>query len=329
MDGEDMIIDKKIKIKISHNNRRKYEDKLGINLNNNQDIYISQIDLLPTSRTEVECICDNCNSTFFRKRVSIKGKLTLCSKSCRNNYFKKLYKTEENPNPRKDKIKVHCRICNDEIEVVESKFKKQKFFLCSRECYRIHRSIEYSGENTYNYQDIIIKCEMCDKDIKTSKWYLENKNHLFCSQECYWMHRSKFYKEFYYENHLNDHRGETKPERLVREWLERNDINFKQECGFLRKYYVDFYLPDYKMIIEVYGDYWHVNPEVYDIYGNDKNKKPLTDMQREKIKSNYDNIRRKELESYGIIVEIIWEKDILEDLDTNMSKIFKQFSKNP
>lgn len=305
-----MIIDKYTEVKVSPTNRKKYEKILERELKNGEFIVVNQLDILSGSRTKIECECDHCGERFYRIRSYIKGDTTLCGRKCRNEILK-----ISNPNPIKEKVDVKCCICEIEFQVFPSKFKKQENFLCSRECYSLHRSQRYSGERTYNYQDTHVNCETCGTSIKTSKWYMENKKHLFCSQECYWEHRRTFYTEFYYQRRLNDSRKETKPEKEVREWLENKDIKNKPECGFLRKYFVDFYLPDHKIIIEVYGDYWHVNPDVYDIDMNDKNKIPLNDYQENLVKSQYDALRKYELESHGYPVHILWEKDVMSDVN--------------
>lgn len=67
------------------------------------------------------------------------------------------------------------------------------------------------------------------------------------------------------------------------------------------------------MYDEVYGDYWHGNPEVY----NDKN--PLNEMQTKQIKK--DIARKAYLEKCGHIFLAIWEKDIYEDLNKTMKII--------
>lgn len=316
-----MINNKNIKVKINHANRKKYEERLGLDLKNGETITINQVNILESSRIEVECTCDNCGKIFQKRRTDIKNNITLCGIKCRNENFTKI-----NPNPKKDKVKVNCCVCHEEFEIFESKFKKQNVFICSRDCYKKHRSITYNGDQLYNYQDIKVSCEMCGNDVKTSKWYLENKNHIFCTQDCYWEHRKTYYKEFYYNDSLNNSRAETNPERMVREWLEYNGFiknqDFYQECGFLKKYYVDFYIPKYKIIIEVYGDYWHVNPDVYDVFNNNKLKKPLNSNRQEFVDSNHDNIRNLELESYGYKVYILWEKDIIGNLNEHIEKIF-------
>lgn len=318
-----MIIKKDMTIKINPQNRKKYEEKLSKTLEKNQLITICQYDLLTTSRLKVECECDFCGKNCFKKRVDIQGEKTFCNAKCRNGHQSKIYKTGLNPNPKKDKVILKCEVCSKEISTNEAKSKSQKYFLCSRECYKIHRTNKYSGENIYNYQDVTVNCEMCNEPVKTSKWYVENKKHIFCTQECYWKHRKVFYKEFYYKDSLNEAREETIPEKIIREWLEDSGIKFKQELPFLRKYYVDFYLPNHKTIIEVYGDYWHVNPDVYDIDGDDSDKKPLNDYQKDLINSQYDVNRENELKSYGYNFIVIWEKDLKSK---NVKNILKELS---
>ncbi|MGL6081352.1 MAG: hypothetical protein ACRC4N_02445 [Gammaproteobacteria bacterium] len=317
-----MIKDIKMDIVINGRNRAKYEMILNKTLSNGEIIQINQIELLNASRLEVVCECDYCGHEFKKQRVSLgKGK-TFCGNKCRNENLKNVFKSDKNPNPKKDKIDVKCVICDKQIKVFESKFKKQESFLCSRECYKKHRSDKYKGENIYNYQEVFTNCATCGKKVKTSKWYLDNKANIFCGNECYWVHRKDFYKEFYYKDDLNEHRKETMPEKKVREWLLDNNIRFIQEAGFLKKYYVDFYLPDHKAIIEVYGDYWHVNPDVYDISNNDSSKKRLHQNQRDFVDSKRDEIRVRELESYGYKVYVIWEKEIKNILNDKLKSFF-------
>lgn len=305
-----MITEKEVVVQINGNNRKKYEEILLKDLKNGESIEIKQSQVLPTSRLKVECFCDLCQKVFTRRRVDIKTEVTLCSRECRNNYLKL-----NNPNPKVEKITVKCHICRKSFQVYPSKYKSQDYFMCSRTCYKKHRSDNLHSSSIYNYQNTFVECAMCKKEVKTSQWYTENRKHLFCSQECYWRHRREFYTEFYYKSDLNEARPETNPERLVREWLEEKEISFKQECPFLRKYYVDFFLTEYKVIVEVYGDYWHCNPSVYDTDKNDKTKKPVNEYQQKLIESDYDNIRQKELESYGFSVVILWESDIMTSVN--------------
>ncbi|QJT70403.1 hypothetical protein [Microcystis phage MaeS] len=263
-------------------------------------------------------MCDICGKSFSKKRVDLKSDITLCGNTCRNQYLR-----ENNPNPKKDKIEKNCEVCGTTIEVFPSKLKRQDNFLCSRECYKKHRSDTYSGNKIYNYQDLKTDCSYCGNAFKTIEYDLQANNHLFCTQDCYWLFRKENYKEVYYNHSLNDNRKETTPEKMVREFLSNNKINFEQEKPMFRKYYIDFYLPDYGVALEVYGDYWHANPEKY-------NQDNVNENQIRQIE--YDKKRNLYIRDKGFEVKIIWESDIHKDLEYYMRDILssiKLISKNP
>lgn len=308
-----------IKVKIHGTNVRHYESVLERKLTFGEEITITQSQLPKTARVKVKCKCDMCAVDFHRTRKDVK-ELTFCGKKCRNEYFK-----TQNPNLSVERIKVNCEVCNEEFTVTPSKFNKQEHFLCSRECYKIHRSNIYKGEKLYNYQNTIIKCtnDNCCNEVKVTEFDIKRSNHHFCSQTCYWEFKSNHYTEFYYVPQLFEERKETTPESMVREWLENHSIEYKQEHR-ISKYFVDFYIPSEKIIIEVYGDYWHCNPK---IYGYEECKKPLHENQIGKWE--YDVKREKELEDLGHIMNVIWESDVYEDLDYHMNNIFKISQKNP
>lgn len=311
-----LIEDKDIEIKINHRNRKYYEEIFNKELKNRDLITIKQKDVQNTARTLVECECDFCTSPFMKKIGEIVNK-TFCSKECRNEHLKL-----NNPNPKKDEIKVECSVCKEPIYVNEAKSKSQEHFLCSRECYKKHRSLIYKGDKIYNYQDLIVECEHddCIVKFKVSQFDIDSRNNLFCSPECYWNHRKDNYTDIYYSSDLNNSRKETKPERLVREWLDNNNISYIQEFGFMRKYYIDFYIPKYKSFIEVFGDYWHVNR---DVFGEGDNLRPLTEQQKGKREDDLQRIQ--EIESHGYNVYVIWEKEVHENIDLYMGKIIENF----
>jgi G:T-mismatch repair DNA endonuclease (very short patch repair protein) len=314
-----LLKEKDIEVKINHRNRKYYGVICNKELKNGDSLIVRQGDVQKTSRILVICECDFCLESFPKKMVDIVGNKTFCSKKCRNENLKL-----NNPNPSKDKVKVPCSVCNEDVFIDEAKSKKQQHFLCSRDCYKIHRSIVYKGDKLYNYQNLKVECENCNKKFKVSQFDIDSRNHLFCSQECYWKHRKDNYTNIYYSSSLNDSRKETKPEIMVREWLEQNNITYVQEFGFMRKYYIDFYLPKYKSFIEVFGDYWHVNPE---LFGDGEKLKPLTDQQKGKRESDIERIH--EIESHGYKVYVIWENEVHTNIDLYMGKIIDNFNKNP
>jgi very-short-patch-repair endonuclease len=76
-------------------------------------------------------------------------------------------------------------------------------------------------------------------------------------------------------------------------------------------YNVDFINQQNKHIIEVYGDYWHCNPNKYaDDFMHHHFK--ITSVERRKI----DEDRKKHLESLGYTVTVVWESDLPEFIKT-------------
>ena len=89
----------------------------------------------------------------------------------------------------------------------------------------------------------------------------------------------------------------------------------------MRKYYSDFYLKDFNVVLEVYGDYWHVNPDIYDVDNSDNNKKKINEQQKTFIERDYK--RELDFISSGIDYRVIWENEVYNDLDFHMNSILK------
>jgi SPP1 gp7 family putative phage head morphogenesis protein len=125
-----------------------------------------------------------------------------------------------------------CKTCGKEIP---SKGKKKNKVYCSKVCAHLglRKLVGYT-------------CKACGKKM-IGAWHAPiSKDRKFCSQKCYFSYK-----------------GETSIEKIVREFLELNNI--KHECQYsLGKYFADFYLPDYNLIIEADGNYWHDKKERWD-----------------------------------------------------------------
>lgn len=82
-----------------------------------------------------------------------------------------------------------------------------------------------------------------------------------------------------------DKRSMTKPEQQLKEWLEELQIGYKSQFFITtdsKTFSYDFYLPEYKTIIEVDGDYWHGGPGVTEHwYGVETTKQ--TDLLKDEI----------------------------------------------
>lgn len=106
-------------------------------------------------------------------------------------------------------------------------------------------------------------------------------------------------------------------ETRIEEVLKENNISYTHQFlikkGSKSRKFYDFYLPEYDIIIEVNGDYWHANPENYksnDIIHYCFGKKKAKEIwERDKIKKEFA-----ENKDYKVIY--IWEKE-LNRLKTN------------
>lgn len=87
------------------------------------------------------------------------------------------------------------------------------------------------------------------------------------------------------KNKLPSKSKNTKPEILFQEILKSLNIDYVCQKS-IKKYKCDFFIPNYNLIVEIDGDYWHANPSKYspddliggkkmlakDIWKNDKKK---------------------------------------------------------
>jgi len=114
--------------------------------------------------------------------------------------------------------------------------------------------------------------------------------------------------------------SETKPEKLVRKLLDRLNANAAIQympfdeipCWFFGP--LDFALPNDRIAIEVQGDYFHANPEIYD----DRMLNAYQIRQRDR-----DKIKYQMLERYNWRLLYIWEND-LKDMDKSC-EVLKTF----
>lgn len=108
----------------------------------------------------------------------------------------------------------------------------------------------------------------------------------------------------------------SKLETKIENVLKENNISYTHQFilkNFKKRKFYDFYLPEYNIIIEINGDYWHANPYIYkpnDIIHycfGDKKAKEIWEKDKKK----------KELaENKGYKIIYIWEME-LKQLKTN------------
>lgn len=242
-------------------------------------------------------VCKNCNKEFESKN----SKLKHCSIKCVGEYkFKST------------RVKLSCNYCGKAFTKTPSMVKDMNF--CKKSC-----STAWASENL-NIQKKI-NCVICD-----NVFYVQNKNETAktCSKKCDAKYKSHMaIHDEKTRNHLtqngiktirNASLNNTKPERIMREQLDRLKINYEEQKEMYDKFIVDFYIPENNKVIEVFGDYWHGNPE---FYGN--NKKELNDYQIKQIKK--DKARIAYLKKCGHEVIILWENDIYNNLNNIISTL--------
>jgi len=89
----------------------------------------------------------------------------------------------------------------------------------------------------------------------------------------------------------------------ISNYFDKKNIKYEQQftiLGYGFRY--DFYLPKYNIIIEYNGDYWHINPEVYD-------ESKIVDGKTAKKIWEKDEVKKETAEINGYKFYTIWEKE--------------------
>ena len=99
-------------------------------------------------------------------------------------------------------------------------------------------------------------------------------------------------------------------------YLKKLDIKYIYDMQYSTEYKFrpDFLLPDYNVVIECHGDYWHANPTIYEY--EDLNHIQLINVEKDMFKKEY-------YESKNLKVLIFWENEI-QDEDTICERILKE-----
>lgn len=347
-----MIHSKEIQITWNASNKKRFVEKGYVFSDFGNVITVKVSDLPKTSHYPVEVKCDYCGKIIIREYHSANKSLShTCSKECKRMIGKTKVKCHicdkdiflndtqmknsksgfhfcsnecvgiYNSKTKNKKIKMKCVICGKEMIVKQCH--SETAVTCSRKCQGKWQSENLIGTKANNFRNAKTKkkCAYCGETYELFK--RNDKLSKFCSQKCKQKHWAEnvitrdSFKLSRFEGNIKyrQTKKETKPERLVREWLDKNHIRYIQEKGFFHKYYADFWIIGTKITIEVYGDYWHCNPKIYN--------QPMNDHQKEQIQK--DNERINEFIKYGFSPIIIWERDIYDDVDRTMKEKISQY----
>jgi very-short-patch-repair endonuclease len=106
----------------------------------------------------------------------------------------------------------------------------------------------------------------------------------------------------------------TKPEREMNQILKELKVEFEPQKVVGFKIY-DFYVPQANLLIEVDGDYFHANPEVY-------TEGDLNSMQKRNVKNDVFKDTLASGRGYNLIR--VWESDLANKYEEVKSNIKKE-----
>ncbi len=115
----------------------------------------------------------------------------------------------------------------------------------------------------------------------------------------------------------------TKVELKVKSIFDLHSIQYIHQFDRIEGMYNDFYLPEYNLIFEVDGDYWHANPKLYT--PNEVIKYPGNRFIPAKNRWKYDSDRDSIIKSLGYNVTRIFESDVTEE---NVLSLINNFDKD-
>lgn len=257
-----------------------------------------------------------CRINYY-KRNSKKIKCVQCGKEFESHTAVSLYCSEscklkhKKENPPNNNYK--CFNCGKDF--YRSEKQRGENIFCGRKCYfEHHRKV-----NTVNNI-----CEICGHEFTVTNRHSSQR---FCSVKCQGKWQSKTLvgdnansREYKMSDYGKIKMAESMVERLstgdlsltdslpqkvVNAILYKNGIDYVNEYN-IKYYLIDNYIQDKNLFIEVMGDYWHCNPEKYQLI---KNKVQKSNITRDKRKHSFV------LNKYDCEILYIWEKDVYDNPD--------------
>ena len=272
-----MLIDQKVTVKWSHRNKKHYINQGFVLTGIGEPLIVYPKNLSKGSRQEVICKCDECDNEFPKKYSEVYG--------------------------------------------IEAHF-------CNRECQGKWQSRTRIGENASNYKQEFSReerrkvCIWCEDVFYVSPHDIDKS--IACKKEC----REKWYANVWSKRQVWRDESRIRAVKMLEDGVFGKDSNaqkitnmilddigiaYKNEYGC--KYVaIDNYLVDSKLMIEVMGDYWHTNPNVYDkIQYQQQYDRVIADKRKRAIiKANY-----------GIDILYLWESDLNNDPEMCKNLIMK------
>lgn len=301
----------------------------------------------PRSKSKVEVRCAWCDKNIMLPGWRVeRSDRHFCNSQCKGNWQSKHKKGPSSPCYKAEShITVECEFCGKQFQMKIQQYTRYKNHYCSKECTdnakrgkscterksQLHECIcpicgkvFLQSKNTQHQRKtcslrcgvalrakarnkrVTLNCRYCGKQYSVHN--CEKERSKYCSRSCLALAK------------MVDGHSNTLPERLLAEKLMELAICFISQYPIDRMK-VDFYLPDINTVIEVYGDYWHANPQKYGDALIPLNQTQIKNIRRDKARLAY-------LRKCGYSVCVFWECDIKKDLDSLMATINRLYG-NP
>lgn len=238
----------------------------------------------------------------------------LLDEDVRKSYGKPM---EQNPNWRGGTTYKTCELCGKDLS------RRNSVSRCPQ-CRQKGKSNPFQGKRHSDHTKAKMKEKARTRDKATYKYGNPDKVKLSQAQKARWDKMSTEQKATYLTSFISaGHKHckknkNTKIELVVKQLLDDLGVDYTQHMK-LGDYYVDFVLEG--VVIEVYGDYWHLNPVKYVPEFYSKSLKMTASEKWEK-----DEIRLCKIADLGYRVLVIWENDIMNNIHTVTSKLTELLS---
>lgn len=246
--------------------------------------------------------CDYCGKDVEKNPSKIVGyDHHFCNIECSKQY-RKLHQQNN----------YECDFCGKAIYLRPYQFKQTGKHYCSKACQLKGVTKFYSGENSTNFQQVIINCDWCDKEISRPPNQIQRNKNNFCSKDCARAYFAKVTSQTEETKQRskqialrNLSSGKIKTDSsiqlIIDELLKSMGVHYINEYVFKNKFVVDNYLPDYNLVIENQGEYWHSHPEKFPLLKYDTQ---LLRIKSDKAKHTYL------YNHHNIEILYLWEGDI-------------------
>jgi very-short-patch-repair endonuclease len=209
------------------------------------------------ARKGTDKTCERCGKTFS---AFGKPKRRYCSARCATD-AKRTGRTL---------VEAACTRCGKVLSVPPSQILRVSNIFCSVQCRAIH-----------SRRKIATRCDHCESPYATTPNAMAKFGRRYCSHRCatqakrngeekecpvckarFWSqaHRAASNRGTFCSLKCYRVGSMTRPEQMVDAWLESRSIDRERQRRF-KIGFVDFFVPDRNLVIEVDGDYWHSFPE--------------------------------------------------------------------